>query len=135
MFGDSDLPLLFADFGVSVIWNAEPSVLGILDTSADVFAHGSGPGGFERSTVMLRIPFNAFSAIPQPLDAITVDGVNYTVHSLPEQRDLRIISPARRKTAQDAGEFRGIVIDRHHLGNFEGARESPAHHEAVLQNV
>ena len=90
MLGDNDLPLLFADFGVPVLWNSQGPVNGILDSSMDAFMHGSGPGGFERNTLKLSIPFNAFTGMPQPGDAITVDGVNYTVHSLPEQRDLRV---------------------------------------------
>ncbi len=90
MDGDSDLAVFSADFGGPVIWNNEPAVNGILDTSTDVFAHGSGPGGFERNTVALHIPYNAFSAVPKPLDAITVNGVAYTVHSLPEQRDAQM---------------------------------------------
>ncbi len=92
MFGDSDLSVFFGDFGKEspVIWNNEPAVNGILDTSTDVFSHGAGPGGFERNTVMLHIPYNAFTAIPKPLDPITVGGVSYTVHSLPEQKDLQV---------------------------------------------
>jgi hypothetical protein len=92
MFGDSDLPVFFADFGqqAPVVWNNEPAASGILDTVTDVFSHGSGPGGFERSLVVLRIPYNAFSATPKPRDSITVGGVSYTVHSLPEQKDMQI---------------------------------------------
>ena len=58
MFGDSDLSVFFGDFGKEspVIWNNEPAVNGILDTSTDVFSHGAGPGGLERNTVMLHIP-------------------------------------------------------------------------------
>lgn len=90
MFGDSDLGVFFADQGVPVVWNSEPAVLGILDTSTDVFQHADGPGGFQRQTVILRIPYNAFSATPAPRDAITVNGVSYTVLELPEQRDMQI---------------------------------------------
>lgn len=90
MFGDSDLAVFTADFGMPVIWNNEPAVNGILDISTDVFSHGAGPGSFERNTVRLQIPYNAFTGIPQPLDAITVDGVAYTVHSLPDQHDMQV---------------------------------------------
>lgn len=92
MFGDADLGVFFADFGgaTPVIWNGESAVNGILDTSTDVFAHGGGPGGMERNTVLLRIPYNAFTATPKPRDPISVGGVNYTVHSLPEQKDMQI---------------------------------------------
>jgi hypothetical protein len=92
MFGDSDLPVFFADFGKEypVIWNNEPAVNGTLDTYTDVFAHGGGPGGMERNTLLLRIPYNAFTATPKPRDPISVGGVKYTVHSLPEQKDLQV---------------------------------------------
>jgi len=93
MFGDSDLPVFFGDFGKQslVVWNNEPAVNGILDQHTDVFSHGGGPGGVERNIKVLQIPYNAFSAAPKPRDPITVGGVNYTVHSLPEQRDLQVI--------------------------------------------
>lgn len=92
MYGDSDLAVFFADFGQAspVVWNNEPAVSGILDTATDVYSHGPGPGGFERNTVLLHIPYNAFTATPKPLDPITVGGVAYTVHSLPEQKDAQI---------------------------------------------
>ncbi len=92
MFGDSDLAVFFADFGKQypVIWNNEPAVSGILDSNMDVFAHGGGPGGAERNTLLLRIPYNAFTSTPKPRDPISVGGVNYTVHSLPEQKDMQI---------------------------------------------
>jgi hypothetical protein len=92
MFGDSDLGVFFADFGAStpVSWKGQPAVNGILDTSTDVFSHGGGPGGFEFNTIILRIPYNAFTGIPAPRDAITVGGVVYTVQSLPQQRDAQI---------------------------------------------
>jgi hypothetical protein len=92
MFGDSDLSVFFDDFGKEfpVIWNGEPAVNGILDASTDVFMHGGGPGGFERNTVILQIPYNAFTATPKPKDAILVGGVSYTVHSLPEQKSMQI---------------------------------------------
>ena len=92
MFGDSDLAVFFADFGAStpVIWNGEPAVKGILDTHTDVFTHGGAPGGVERNTVSLSIPYSAFTATPKPRDAITVGGVAYTVLSLPEQRDMQV---------------------------------------------
>ncbi len=100
MFGDSDLSVFFGDFGKQspVIWNNEPAVNGILDTYTDVFAHGGGPGGVERNTVVLRIPYNAFTAIPKPRDPITVGGVNYTVHSLPELRDMQITELYLKRT-------------------------------------
>lgn len=92
MYGDADLAVFFGDFGKEfpVIWNNEPAVAGILDTSTDVYAHGAGPGGMDRNTLQLRIPYNAFSATPKPRDPITVGGVAYTVHSLPEQRDAQV---------------------------------------------
>lgn len=92
MFGDSDLSVFFADFGgdTPVVWNNEPAVNGILDQNTDVFSHGAGPGGMERNIYVLQIPYNAFSAVPKPRDPITVGGVAYTVHSLPEQRSRQV---------------------------------------------
>ncbi len=100
MFGDSDLSVFFGDFGAEfpVIWNNEPAVNGILDTSTDVFSHGGGPGGVERNTIVLRIPYNAFTAIPAPRDPITVGGVSYTVYSLPEQKDMQITEMYLKRT-------------------------------------
>ena len=91
MFGDSDLGVFFADMGVPVVWNNEPAVRGILDTSTDTFQHAGAPGGFQRQTVILRIPYNAFSATPAPRDPITVNGVSYTVLELPAQKGMQIL--------------------------------------------
>jgi hypothetical protein len=88
-FGDADLGVFTADFGVAVVYEGQ-TANGILDTTTDMFMHGEGPGGFERSTVILRVPYNAFSSVPKPMDAITVGGVAYTVKELPEQRDMQI---------------------------------------------
>jgi len=96
MFGDNDLSVFFKDMGVSVSWNGEPAVQGILDTITDLYAHGPGPGGFERQCISLRFPYNAFTAVPAPGDAITVTDLstgtvtNYTVRELPEQKDMQI---------------------------------------------
>jgi hypothetical protein len=92
MFGDSDLSVFFNDFGgdTPVVWNNEPPVTGILDSDTDVYSHGGGPGGVERTIMVLQIPYNAFTAIPQPRDPITVAGVNYTVHSLPQQKSMQV---------------------------------------------
>lgn len=89
MFGDSDLGVFFdtGGFGVPVVYQGA-TASGILDTSTGVYMHGSGPGGFERNTVILTLPYNAFSTIPKPLDPITVNGINYTVKELPEQLDM-----------------------------------------------
>ena len=100
MFGDSDLTAIFADFGVPVIWNGT-TVTGIIDVYTDVFQHGSGPGGFETTEYLLRIPRPALSAVPKPLDTITIPpNVNlppeiapgaYTVKTLPKCHDPSII--------------------------------------------
>ena len=100
MFGDSDLHVFFDDFGQQspVIWNNEPAVKGILDTTSDVFMRGGGPGGMERNTVVLLIPYNAFTATPKPRDAISVGGVAYTVHSLPEQKGMQVTELYLKRT-------------------------------------
>lgn len=91
MFGDADLPVFFNDFGVPVAWNNEAATVGILDTEMNVYAHGGGPGDFETSLLLLRIPYNSFSGVPQPGDAVTVNGVPYTILSQPEQKDQQIL--------------------------------------------
>lgn len=81
---------MFADFGTSVTFNGAQAT-GILDTYTDLYMHGGGPGGQESSEIVLRIPYNAFSPMPQPRDVITVAGKNYTVKSLPTNRDAAIV--------------------------------------------
>jgi hypothetical protein len=94
MFGDSDLGVFFADMGVPVVWNDEPAAIGILEQWTDAFAHGSGPGKFQRNTLILRIPYNAFSATPQPCDAVTVMAGpyagSYTVLEMPDNHDPQV---------------------------------------------
>ncbi len=90
VYGDNDLPVFFADMGVSVIWE-DQTARGILDQAVDPFQHGAGPGAFQRATLTLRFAYNAFTGTPQPRDPITVAGVNYTVLDLPPQEDPQIV--------------------------------------------
>ena len=94
MFGDNDLPIFFSDMGVPVSWNNQ-TAQGILDQATDAFSHGGGPGSYQRSTLILRFPYNAFSGIPQPRDPITVNGGpfagSYTVLEMPPQQDAQIV--------------------------------------------
>lgn len=76
--------------GVPVVWNDETAT-GILDQAIDPFSHGSGPGSFQRTTIILRFPYNAFTGTPQPRDPITVNGTAYTVLEMPPQEDAQII--------------------------------------------
>ncbi len=93
MFGDTDLKVFFADFGVPVVFGAV-TALGLLDVETDVFSHGAGPGGVERVNYRLRLPWNAFSPSPQPTDTILVNGASYQVLSLPTQKDMQILELA-----------------------------------------
>jgi hypothetical protein len=101
-FGDSDLGAIFdlAAFGVPVAWNGL-TVTGILDMYTDVFRHGEGPGGFETTEYLLRVPQPALQGgVPAPGDQIVVppnanlpEGFTpgiYTVKTLPQYHDPSI---------------------------------------------
>ena len=81
---------MFADFGVPVFFNGTQAA-GILDTYTDTFSHGGGPGAFGSVEYVLRLPFNAFSPMPVSLDAITVDGTDFTVRDAPKNQDAAIV--------------------------------------------
>ena len=89
MFGDADLGIFFADMGETVAFNGAQAK-GLLDVETDLYSHGSGPGGVERQTYLLRIPWNAFTPLPIPGDAITVGTSSYVVSALPVQKDAQI---------------------------------------------
>jgi len=89
-FGDSDLPIFFSDFAVAVSFNGQ-TAKGTLDTDSNPIQHGNGPGGLGTKKYLLRIPANAFTTTPAELAAIAVDGVSYTVKSLPPQLDSSVL--------------------------------------------
>ena len=69
-FGDQDLPVFFADFGVPVAWNGG-TLSGVIDVYSDVFHHGDGPGSFEKVEYILHIPQPANGG-PKPFDTISI---------------------------------------------------------------
>lgn len=89
-FGDGDLPVFFADFGVPVVFQGQMA-LGLVDTPSNIFNHGGGPGGMESERYCLRLAFNAFAAMPYPGKSITVDGVAYTVKTRSKLEDGKIV--------------------------------------------
>jgi hypothetical protein len=106
MFGDNDLAAIFADFGVSIIWTpaagGEPvTAVGILDVYQDMFAHGNGPGAFEQTEFLLRVPKAALGSTLQPKDQIAIASQpnlppgfapgTYTVRNLPKCQDASIV--------------------------------------------
>jgi hypothetical protein len=88
-FGDGDLPVFFADFGVPVVFQGQAAT-GLLDTPSSMFERG-GPGGMESERYCLRLPFNAFTSMPYPGVSITVDGVAYKVKTRTKQEDGKIV--------------------------------------------
>jgi hypothetical protein len=107
VFGDSDLGAIFdpQDFGVAIVWTPNggmgASAVGILDVYEDVFRHGAGPGGFQNTEFLLRVPAADLGGVPRAFDVITiavspnlppgfVPGA-YTVKELPKCLDPSII--------------------------------------------
>ena len=77
-FGDSDLDIFTADFGIPVTFNGV-TANGILDQPVKTGLADSGFGGISSPRPMLRVPYNAFSPMPAQGDAITVDGLQYVI--------------------------------------------------------
>lgn len=78
MFGDADLPVFFADFGVPVIFGST-TVLGIFNRPVQIKLADQGFGGVETSFPSVELPYNAFNPMPDSGDAVNVDGTDYTV--------------------------------------------------------
>ncbi len=77
-FGDSDLGVFTADFGVAVVFDGR-TVLGIFDRPLKTALADAGFGGINTGRPVVRLPYNAFPAMPAPGESLTVDGVAYTV--------------------------------------------------------
>lgn len=77
-FGDSDLGVFTGDFGVSVVFNGV-TVKGIFENPVKSSLEDQGFGGINLNRPAVRLPYNAFSPMPQTTSAITVNGVNYTI--------------------------------------------------------
>lgn len=78
MFGDADLPVFFADFGVPVIF-AGVTVLGNFNRPVQIKLADQGFGGVETAFPSVELAYNAFSPMPGPGDEVNVDGTDYTV--------------------------------------------------------
>jgi hypothetical protein len=78
MFGDVDLPVFFADFGVLVTFGSN-TVKGIFNRPVQIKLADQGFGGVETSFPSVELPYNAFDPMPDSRDAINVNGTDYTV--------------------------------------------------------
>jgi hypothetical protein len=77
--GAADLGVFFSgDFTVPVVF-AGVTAQGIYDGPIKSGLEVQGFGGMEITQPELRLPFNAFSPMPVQRQAITVNGVAYTV--------------------------------------------------------
>lgn len=77
-FGDADLGTFVADFGVPVVFGGV-TAKGIFDTPIKTGIADEGFGGVSMSRPTIKLAYNTFSPMPAPTNAITVNGVNYTI--------------------------------------------------------
>lgn len=73
-----DLSVFFADFGVPVIFGGVVT-RGNLDTPTSDFDMGAGASGMESRQYRVTVAASVFPVPPKAKDAITVNGVAYTV--------------------------------------------------------
>jgi len=88
-FGDSDLAIFFTDQGVAVVFGGA-TAKGLLDEPEELDKMGMQASGVVGVKKILSIPFNAFTPMPEPKQAITVDGGSYTVVTKTAPGDGRI---------------------------------------------
>jgi hypothetical protein len=79
MFGDADLPVFFADFGVPVLFGTQPATKGNFNRPEQIKLADQGFGGVETAFPSVELAYNAFSPMPDSRDVVNVDGTNYTV--------------------------------------------------------
>lgn len=77
-FGDDDLGVFTADFGVAVQFNGS-NAIGIFDKPIKTGLADQGFGGITSDRPTIKLPYNAFNPMPQPRDPITVDYVAYSI--------------------------------------------------------
>jgi hypothetical protein len=77
-FGDSDLAVFTADFGVTVEFGGS-SANGIFDQPTDTKLADMGFGGLEVTAPAVRLPYTAFTPMPTEGDTVTVNGTDYVV--------------------------------------------------------
>lgn len=85
-FGDADLAIFAADFGVAVVFGGA-TARGIFDRPQSLSLADEGYGGINTTAPVVRIPKNAFAVMPKTTDAIMVDGTGYTVDSIESDSD------------------------------------------------
>jgi hypothetical protein len=91
MFGDADLPVFFADFGVPVIFGTQPAQKGNFDRPVQIKLADQGFGGVETAFPSVELPYNAFSPMPDSGDVLNVNGTNYTVSEPTAQSDGGVV--------------------------------------------
>jgi hypothetical protein len=99
MFGDADLPVFFADFGVPVIFNGRQA-MGNLDNPMAVKLADQGYGGVVTELPSIRLPHNAFRPMPRPNDRILVDGQDYSVTEPAAQEDGAVVMYELKRTSR-----------------------------------
>lgn len=78
MFGDSDLGVFTADFGVVVQFQGS-SANGIFDQPQKTALADEGFGGISTTRPTIRLAHNAFTPMPEPNETIFVDGTEYAI--------------------------------------------------------
>jgi hypothetical protein len=91
VFGDADLSVFFADFGVPVFFGSQGPVKGIFDRPMQIKLADDGFGGTETGMPEVRLPYNAFSPMPTEGDVITVDGTQYSVSEKTREGDGAVV--------------------------------------------
>jgi hypothetical protein len=90
VFGDADLPTFFADFGVAVFFEGSTAT-GILDRPVQTKLADQGFGGVGVAFPAVRLPYNAFSPMPDEGDQVNVDGKDYTVAEITSESDGAVV--------------------------------------------
>jgi hypothetical protein len=104
-FGDSDIPIMFADFGVPIFVNNIAGV-GIVDLIDQGFAGDGGRGVVWMAITSVLIQTSAFPGIKID-DAVILDGSDYTIRSHPRVHDggLTEISLGAAGNVFDGGAY------------------------------
>jgi hypothetical protein len=86
MFGDSDLPTFFADFGVNLTFGGV--TVKVIDDSYD--SRDSGSAAFvdvaDRIT-MIQLPYNSFAPMPKRGDTVTLVATSMKVRDVIAEKD------------------------------------------------
>lgn len=90
MFGDADLPTFFADFGVPVIFGGVTR-LGNFDRPVEIKEADQGFGGVETAFPSIRLPYNAFSPMPDSGDVLQVNGAWYSISEPTAESDGAVV--------------------------------------------